>query len=258
MIPNSLLEKYPLDLDKWAILLAYRGSVAHGMYIPNSDPNSIDDIDLMGICVPPIEYYFGLREFGTRGTKEIKFEEYDIVIYEAKKFISLLSQGNPNVLSMLWLEDSMFLRQSQAGKYLLQNRVVFVGKHVYNSFIGYAYGQLHRMTHYKFEGYMGEKRKSLVDRYGYDCKNAAHLIRLLRMAIEFLRDGHLYVKRIDAEELLEIKRGRWTLDQVVKESERLFKIAEVEYQKSMLPETINMGLVNEVSTYVIKLALKER
>jgi hypothetical protein len=159
---------------------------------------------------------------------------------------------------MLWLDDPMFLRQSQAGKFLLQNRVVFVGKHVYNSFIGYAYGQLHRMTHYKFEGYMGEKRKSLVDRYGYDCKNAAHLIRLLRMAIEFLRDGHLYVKRIDAEELLEIKRGRWTLDQVVKESERLFKIAEVEYQKSVLPETINMNLVNEVSTYVIKLALKER
>lgn len=30
-------------LNEWCILLGYRGSVAHGMYVPNSDPNSIDD-----------------------------------------------------------------------------------------------------------------------------------------------------------------------------------------------------------------------
>jgi len=34
-------------------------------------------------------------------------------------------------------------------------------------------------------GYMGKKRRELVMRVGYDAKNAAHLIRLLRMGIEF-------------------------------------------------------------------------
>lgn len=33
---------------------------------------------------------------------------------------------------------------------------------------------------------MGEKRKQLVAKHGYDTKNASHLIRLLRMGMEFL------------------------------------------------------------------------
>lgn len=36
----------------------------------------------------------------------------------------------------------------------------------------------------------------------------------------------LYVRRHDAQQLLEIKRGEWTLDQVKAESDRLFKNAE--------------------------------
>lgn len=56
---------------------------------------------------------------------------------------------------------------------------------------------------------MGERRKALVRRHGYDTKNAAHLIRLLRMGIEFLQSGELLVDRSghDAGELLAIKRG---------------------------------------------------
>jgi len=42
---------------------------------------------------------------------------------------------------------------------------------------------------------MGKKRRELVMRVGYDSKNAAHLIRLLRMGIEFLTEGTMYVER---------------------------------------------------------------
>lgn len=51
---------------------------------------------------------------------------------------------------------------------------------------------------------MGQKRRELVRRVGYDAKNAAHLIRLLRMGIEFLTEGTLHVERADATELLDI------------------------------------------------------
>ena len=67
------------------ILLAYRGSIAHGTYEPNTDPRSIDDIDLIGISVPSLDHYFGLRQFGSKGTKEIKRGEWDVVLYEARK-----------------------------------------------------------------------------------------------------------------------------------------------------------------------------
>ena len=38
--------------DEWVVLAAYRGSIAHGMYVPNTDPTSIDDKDVMIVVVP--------------------------------------------------------------------------------------------------------------------------------------------------------------------------------------------------------------
>lgn len=42
------------------ILEGFRGSQAHGTYIPSDDPDSIDDIDYMGIYVMPLDHYLGL------------------------------------------------------------------------------------------------------------------------------------------------------------------------------------------------------
>jgi uncharacterized protein len=249
-------------LDDWSILLAYRGSIAHGMYVPSSNPDSIDDKDLMGVCVPPIDYYLGVHSglssdhaFPANGTLEIKRDEWDIVVYDARKFIKLLAQGNPNVLAMLWLEENHYLKISEAGRLILKNRDLFVGRHVYKSFVGYAHGQLHRMTHAAFEGYMGAKRKALVEKHGFDCKNAAHLIRLLRMGAEFLKDGELNVLRHDAPQLLEIKRGEWSLEKVLAEADHGFKIAEQAYQLSTLAKGPDMKAVNKLSVEVIELAL---
>jgi predicted nucleotidyltransferase len=167
------------------------------MYEPNDQPTSIDDKDTMAFCVPPTDTYLGLSEYGSRGTVEVKRGEWDIVIYEARKALRLLSQGNPNVLSMLWLARTSTSARPMAGEHLLAPHL-FVGRHVYKPFAGYASQQLYKMEHGAFKGYMGDKRKALVERHGYDTKNAAHLIRLLRMGIEFLRDGELNVQRHDA------------------------------------------------------------
>jgi hypothetical protein len=63
-------------------------------------------------------------------------------------------------------------------------------------------------------GYLGYKRKTCCRNAGYDAKNAAHCIRLLRMASECLRTGELTVFRPDAEELLEIRRARREVSRV--------------------------------------------
>lgn len=244
------------SMDEWAIILGYRGSIAHGMYVPPKNPTSIDDKDLMGVCVPPLDYYFGLNEFGSHGTKEIKEDEWDIVVYEAKKFIKLLSQGNPNVLSMLWLEPNYYLKITDAGHLLIENKNLFIGKHVYHSFTGYAHSQLHRMTHNAFQGHMGDKRRQLVERFRYDTKNAAHLIRLLRMGTEFLVEGNLHVLREDAKQLLEIKRGEWTLDEVMKEADEGFRLAKEAMIHSTLPPEPDFKAINELCVEILKMATK--
>ena len=242
------------ELSEWCVLHGYRGSIAHGMYVPNSDPDSIDDKDTMAICIPPQDYYYGLSEFGSRGTKEIAQGEWDIVIYEVRKMLRMLSQANPNVLALLWLSEQYYIKTTDAGKLLLENRDMFSTKVAYKSFCGYANGQLHRMTHMAFEGYMGEKRKSLVKKHGYDTKNASHLIRLLRMGFEYLISGELQVERVsDAQELLEIKRGERTLEWVKAEAEKWFDRCHEAYLKSPLQVKVDRDKVNELCVEMVRL-----
>jgi len=256
-LPKNILSLE--SVKDWSILLGYRGSIAHGTYKSNKDPNSIDDKDLMGICIPPIDYYYGLKTFGSRGTMEIKQNEWDIVLYELTKVIRLLEKGNPNVLSLLWLEPQYYLKVTEAGQMLIDNRDMFVGKHAYHSYVGYARGQLHRMTHHlACKGYMGEKRKKLVEKYGYDCKNASHLIRILRQGIEFLSDGELHVLRNDAQELLEIKIGEWSLERVKSEAERLFALADEAFIHSKLPVKPDHEKVNKLSVNIAECWRKEK
>ena len=256
-VPADILRKNP-GVGEWAFLHGYRGSIAHGMYEPSDRPDSIDDKDTMAFCVPPIDYYTGLSEYGSRGTQEIKRGEWDIVAYEARKAIRLLAGGNPNVLSMLWLPDNLYIHRGDAGRFLLDERNLFVGRHVYKPFVGYATQQLYKMEHGAFKGYMGDKRKAIVERYGYDTKNAAHLIRLLRMGIEFLRDGELNVLRYDAAELLAIKHGEWTLERIKEESARLFRRAEEVYDRSTLPARPDRSKVNALCVEVVRMAFEER
>lgn len=243
-------------LREWCILSGYRGSIAHGMYVAPAEPTGFDDKDVMAICVPPIDYFFGLKEYGSRGTKEIKKDPWDIVVYEIRKFIQLLKMGNPNVLGMLWLQKNHYITVTESGDLLIKNRGLFVGRHVYKSFVGYAYGQLHRMTHWTPEtyktGHMGTKRKMLVEKFGYDTKNASHLIRLLRMGIEFLKDGELNILRHDNQQLLEIKRGEWSISDIKTEADRLFKLSEETYLKSTLPKQPDDEEVDKLCQAIIR------
>ena len=249
MIPKRIIDAYPYLKDP--IIMGYRGSIAHGMYVPKEDPDSIDDKDVMAVVIPEQKYYYGLSDWGSRGTKEFFVGEWDVVTYELRKYIGLLVKGNPNVISLLWLENNLYMKVSGEGLYLIENRDLFSSRSVYHSFIGYAHGQLHRMTHFRYEGYMGEKRKGLVDKHGYDTKNAAHLIRLLRMGIEFLNEGIFYVLRQDAQQLLEIKRGEWTLEQVKEESDHLFKRAEEAYDNSRLPNKPDMERIETLCIEIV-------
>jgi hypothetical protein len=58
------------------------------------------------------------------------------------------------------------------------------------------------------------KRHKLELKFGYDCRHAAHLVRLLRSGYEILTEGKLLVRRPDAKELLGIRSGDWTYEQI--------------------------------------------
>jgi hypothetical protein len=236
--------------------MAYRGSIAHGMYVPPEKPTSIDDKDLMGVCVPGPAVYFGLNGFEQR---EVKYRRMGLRCLRGAEVRPVcLSARIPMSCPCCGTSQSISCPLPRLGRLLLDNRQVFVSRKAYHSFTGYAYAQLKKMTHLAFKGYMGDKRKQLVEKFGYDTKNAAHLIRLLRMGIEFLREGVLYVDRGvvgDAPNLLSIKNGEWTLDQVKDEADRLFKRAETAYDECKLPRAVDTEKADALCQEIVRMGL---
>lgn len=86
-----------------------------------------------------------------------------------------------------------------------------------------------------------EVRSQLEEHHGFDTKHAMHLVRLMRMGIEALRDGKIVVKRPDAEELLAIRNGAWTYEEIIEYAEQMdHEIREVWYKKTSLPKRPNL------------------
>jgi len=65
-----------------------------------------------------------------------------------------------------------------------------------------------------------EARAGLEAKHGYDTKHGMHLVRLMRMCREILERGEVVVKRPDREELLAIRAGAWTYEQIVEWAEK--------------------------------------
>lgn len=312
-IDPRIAERFARDnqfpLEPHLVVLGLMGSHSHGTYLPPEEPNAVDDIDLMGFVVPPIDYHLGLPRWQHW---TFQFEELDVVLYSLEKAFRLLLKSNPNIVGLLWLRPDEYLHRSPAFERLLAHRDIFSSQAAADAFAGYAYDQLKRMEafdlermdeyesltnqittkgpitevleadaeklrylssrwdvahdtmvrfrklhHSHFSGYMGEKRKAMVRKYQYDVKNAAHLIRLLRMGSEFLASGTLNVFRTtDADELKVIKRGGWSLERVKAEAERLFGGIEEARAKSPLKpkpdERAAHSLLMELHRFVLR------
>ena len=65
-------------LPEGLISLCWRGSVAHGMYVPKNDPDSIDDKDIMGVYIGPLEHYLGFGRKEVQGAlhKKSKWNDF--------------------------------------------------------------------------------------------------------------------------------------------------------------------------------------
>ena len=234
---NTENTKWRQEFDSKAILLGYHGSQAQGTYRPNADKLLASDSDIMGIIIQPIEAYLG---FGRQETIERKEPPFDVVVYDIRHFVKMLCKQNPTALSLLWLQDNYYIKRTPAGDRLIANRGLFVSKQAYNSFVGYGHSQLKRMHKMDATGYMGAKRKALVEKHGYDCKAAAHAIRLMRMGVEFLSTGSLKVMREDNRYLVDIKTGLYKLEEVQAESDRLMKLMDEALVRSTLPAKVDV------------------
>ena len=236
-----------------AVYVVVNGSEAHGTALKDSS-----DFDVLGVAVPPLDFYFGTRKYGNDGTKEVREGDLDAVVYEMRKVCRLLAGQNPNTLMMLFTREEDVLLTSAAGETLRANRDLFVTANVATTFMGYATSAIKKMGATDGPtGDMGAKRKAYVEEFGYDCKDACHLVRLLRMGEEILLTGQVNVWRgdLDADELKAIKQGQWSLERVKSEAEQGFARVKAAEQATSLPKEVNHDAVNALCMKVVELAL---
>ena len=105
-----------------------------------------------------------------------------------------------------------------------------------------------------WKAHRNPKRAALEAKIGFDGKHASHLVRLLRMCREILETGRVLVKRPDREELLAIRNGAWSYDQLLEWSEHEDHVLEAVAADSALPpapdeqrlDALCMAMVEEV------------
>lgn len=295
---------------KRSIFVTRHGSHAYGTNLPGSD------LDFKGVCIPTKDYFFGQKNFEQLVREANKGDPYDLAVMSLRKFVSLASECNPNIIEILHVSNDDIFYIDEFGEELREMKDMFISTKARHTFSGYAHSQLHRIkTHrawllnppkakperkdfglsetskiskgelgvfdalmadgkeiemskdlvtlfvrekqynaakenwdkYKrWEANRNEARSELERQFGYDTKHAMHLIRLMRMCKEILTVGKVHVRRPDAEELLTIRRGEWTYDQVVDHAESLDRECGELYKTSPLPHGCDRVKIDEL------------
>lgn len=98
------------------------------------------------------------------------------------------------------------------------------------------------------------ERAALEAKYGYDAKHAMHLVRLMTMCEEILKEGTVLVRRPDAEFLKSIRSGAWEYDRLMEwVEEQDYKLAELE-KNTELPKYPDMNKLNDLCIDLVKIA----
>lgn len=219
----------PLDehgLARFVIFRCVVGSRAYGLDTETSD------WDRRGVYLPPAHLHWSLAGVPEQLEDEATQECY----WELRKFLELALKSNPNVLECLW--SPLVEHATPLASELLALRGAFLSKLAYATYNGYVLSQFKKIEQGLRAG--GEIR----------WKPVMHLMRLLQAGILILRDGevpvHVGGRR---EELLAIKRGEVTFEEVNRRRLELHRAFDAAFASTRLPERPDYA---RVDAYLIR------
>lgn len=219
----------------------------------------------------------------------------DNMLFELRKFLNLAKDCNPNIIELLFMDESDILLQTEWWQRIKAQRELFLTKRAKFTFSGYAMAQLKKIRghnhwlndpqpveppeaskylkvkfieglgqrevfdqaayemalkgwrHYwEWKNTRNEERAALEAEHGFDTKHAMHLIRLLRMGAEIMRGEGVHVKRADREELLAVRNGQFTYEEIVALAEDYERQLDNLYQTSSLPNSPDVAKLNKL------------
>ena len=229
--PKHVIDSIQLEVET--------GSVAYGVSADHSD------VDICGFSIPRKEMIFPhlsgeIQGFGKQIQRFDQWQqhhvqdkdcnkEFDFTIYSIIKYFQLCMDGNPNILDTLYTPRRCVLFTTKIGEMVRDNRKLFLHKGTFFKHKGYAYSQISKM---KTKVPIG-KRTKIIEEFGYDVKFGMNCVRLLNQIEQIMIEHNLDLER-NREQLKSIRRGEWSMEDILEYFNKKEKELETLYTSSTL------------------------
>jgi len=248
--PRELILAAGFPLDRAEIIHAFiGGSALHGVKLRGTD-----DTDVYGIYIEKPWLALGLDGMEhfvmstSPQTRRNQPSDIDVMCYSLRRWAALAAKGNPTILHSLFTPTG---RGEKEWSTIIRRREIFLARAHAMKYIGYADAQLKRMQGLRGTGKHGQ-RPEIIEKSGYDTKAAMHTLRLLYEGIELMKEHWVTLPRPAGERelLLEVRRGQWSEDRVIRHANRLLGIIQEASEASKLPDTVDRTKVCELVSQI--------
>ena len=238
-------------LQKNTIYLTLHGSQAYGLN------NELSDTDVKGICVPPrtveadlfqrfeqaensplIEEKYGIW----KNPKNPKFES---VIYSLRKFFLLAAKVNPNIIELLWTDESAWLERSEWSDMLIQNRNRFLSSKAKFTFSGYAFSQAAKIERHRKWIVQGELQKPKREDFGLPSISAPGVEEVFSYIKSKVEQWNLNQFALEESDRADLKETIWEL---------VYEISNKKVSWDNWPDAYAAGIISKMQS---ELSLKD-
>lgn len=169
----------------------------------------------------------------------------DLTVFSLRKWVRLTLQGNPTSLLLLFLPQKSIVVKTAIGSTLMELAPAFASRQAIARFLGYLQAQRQRLL-----GERGQKnvnRKELVDKFGFDCKYASHMLRLGYQGVEYAETGRLELPLGEPvrQRIRDVRAGLVPLNDILTECGQVEQQLKDLRDTSPLPEFPETDRVNE-------------
>jgi len=89
-------------------------------------------------------------------------------------------------------------------------------------------------------------RTANLDTMAYDCKFASHIFRLYYEGLSLLKEGNIHYPLIENQFILDVKTGKYSLDEVLAKAESIEPLFEMAYINSKLRHAPDVNAISDL------------